>query len=224
VTKLLHSWNFTAQKPAFRAYEQSPAAVRRWIEQQYPAIRQAAKRQCGLIFWLDETGMRSQHQAGTSFSPRGKTPLIKRSGQRFSLNMVSAISNRGHLVFMIVEGSFNGKVFIKFLSKLIKTIGVKVFVIVDGHPVHREKQVGKWLEAHRKQIALSFLPSYSPELNVDEYFNQDLKTNLVGKIRPHNKRQLKMMAQAFTRKTKRNPQKVKRYFHAKAVRYAIQVH
>jgi len=221
VAKLLHSWNFTAQKPAFSAYEQSPEAVRRWIEQQYPAIQQAAKKQGRLIFWLDETGMRSQHQAGTSFSPRGTTPLIKRSGQRFSLNMISAISNKGQLIFMIVDGSFNGKVFIKFLSKLIKTIKVKMFVIADQHPVHREKQVGKWLEAHPKQIALSFLPPYSPELNVVEYFNQDLKTNLVGKVRPHNKQQLKMMAAAFTRKTKRNPQKVKKYFHAKAVQYAI---
>ena len=221
MAKLLHSWNFTAQKPAFSAYEQSPEAVRRWIEQQYPAIQQAAKKQGRLIFWLDETGMRSQHQAGTSFSPRGTTPLIKRSGQRFSLNMISAISNKGQLIFMIVDGSFNGKVFIKFLSKLIKTIKVKMFVIADQHPVHREKQVGKWLEAHPKQIALSFLPPYSPELNVVEYFNQDLKTNLVGKVRPHNKQQLKMMAAAFTRKTKRNPQKVKKYFHAKAVQYAI---
>lgn len=221
MAKLLHRWNFTPQKPSFRAYEQSPAAVRIWIEQQYPAIKKEAKRQGGLIFWLDETGMRSQHQAGTSFSPRGKTPVIKRSGQRFSLNMVSAISNRGQLVFMIVDGSFNGGVFIQFLSKLITSIRVKVFVIVDGHPVHKEKQVSKWLDAHRKEIALSFLPSYSPELNVDEYFNQDLKTNLVGKIRPQNKQQLKTMAESFTRRKKRHPQTVKKYFHAKTVQYAM---
>lgn len=218
MSKLLHHWNFTTQKPAFRAYEQSPSKVRRWLEHQYPAIKQEAKRQHGLIFWLDETGIRSQHQAGTSFSPRGKTPVIKRSGQRFSLNMVSAISNRGHLVFMIVDGSFNGKVFIKFLSKLIDSIRAKVFVIVDGHPVHKERQVNKWLEAHLKKIALYFLPTYSPEPNPDEYFNQDLKTNLVGKVRPHNKLQLKAMAQSFTRRKKRNPKKVKKYFHAKKVR------
>jgi transposase len=220
VAKLLKRWNFTAQKPAFRAYEQSPRQVRKWLTEQYPAIKRKASKQHGLIFWLDEVGMRSQHQAGTTFAPKGKTPVMERTGQRFSLNMISAITNRGQLVFMVVEGSFNGAVFLQFLQQLIRAIRQKVFLIADSHPAHLEKKVVQWLEQHQQNIELFFLPYYSPELNPDEYFNQDLKTNVVGKARPHNKEQLKTRVKAFSNKKKRDPQKVKKYFHPKSVSYA----
>src|SRR3954471_17357812 len=110
VAKLLRRWGFTAQKPAFVAYEQSPAAVRRWLTEEYPAIRRRAQKQRSIVFWGDEAGMRSNHQAGTTYAPKGKTPVVKKSGQHFSLNMISAISNRGQLVFMVVDGRFNSEV------------------------------------------------------------------------------------------------------------------
>jgi len=103
VAKLLKGWGFTPQKPAFRAYEQSPKQLRQWLEHQYPAIKRRAAKQDAVILWLDEVGMRSQHQAGTTYAVKGKTPVLPRTGQRFSLNMISAISNRGKMVFMVVH-------------------------------------------------------------------------------------------------------------------------
>jgi transposase-like protein len=129
----LGKWHFTYQKPAVVAYEQSRTEVQLWIKQRYPLIRQKAKKQRGIIFWADEVGMRSQHQAGKSFAPKGQTPVIKKSGQRFYLNMISALSNKGQLVFMIVRQRFNYRVFICFLDKLLKqAAGTKVFLIADG--------------------------------------------------------------------------------------------
>jgi transposase len=218
---LLHRWNFTPQKPTFRAYEQNSREVRRWLEQQYPAIRRKAQRQHGAIFWLDETGIRSQHQAGTTYAPKGKTPVIPRSGQRFSVNMISAITNTGTLVFMMVDGKFNGEVFLQFLHKLIKSTIRKVFLIADCHPVHEQTKVELWIAGHQEKIELFFLPAYSPELNPDEYFNQDLKTNVVGKFRPASKEQMIAKVKAFSNSKKRKPQKVTNYFHVKAVRYAM---
>jgi DDE superfamily endonuclease len=194
--------------------------VRRWLQQQYPAIKRKAQRQHGTIFWLDETGIRSQHQAGTTYAPKGKTPVIPRSGQRFSVNMIAAITSTGTLVFMVVDGKFNGMVFLAFLHKLIKSTSHKVFLIADRHPVHEQSKVEQWVTDHQGKIELFFLPGYSPNLNPDEYFNQDLKTNLVGKARPENKQQLIVLVKAFSNKKKRHPQKVMKYFHAKAVRYA----
>jgi transposase len=220
VQKLLARWNFTPQKPAYRAYEQDPAEVRRWRKSQYPVIRQKASKQRGIIFWLDETGMRSQHQAGTTYAPKGRTPVVEKTGKRFYLNMISAITSGGRLEFMVVDGSFKGKVFITFLEKLIRAAGRKVFLIADSHPVHIQKKVRTWLWDHKKEIELFLLPTYSPELNPDEYFNQDLKTNLVGKARPRNKTQLKTLVKNFTYRKRRNPQKVKKYFHPKTVAYA----
>jgi transposase len=218
---LLHRWNFTPQKPTFRAYEQNSREVRRWLEQQYPAIRRKAQRQQGTIFWLDETGIRSQHQAGTTYAPKGNTPVIPRSGQRFSVNMIAAITNTGTLVFMVVDGTFNGEVFLHFLHKLVKSTVRKVFLIADGHPVHEQNKVELWIDRHQENIELFFLPGYSPELNPDEYFNQDLKTNVVGKFRPASKEQLIAKVKAFSNSKKRNPQKVIKYFHANSVRYAM---
>jgi transposase len=220
VGKLLSRWGFTAQKPAFRAFEQDPEQVRKWLQQRYPAIKKRAQKEHGRVFWLDEVGMRSGHQAGTSFAPKGRTPVIEKTGKRFSLNMISAISNAGQLVFMIMDGNFNGAVFVLFLQRLIRYSRQKVFLIADTHPAHIEKKVGQWLGQHKKNIELFFLPTYSPELNPDEYFNQDLKTNLVGKARPRNKEELKVQVKAFANRKKRNPQKVKKYFHPTSVAYA----
>lgn len=220
VRHLLKSWGFTAQKPAFRAYEQSAKEVRQWLKRAYPALKRRAKKQQGIVFWLDEVGMRSQHQAGTTYAPRGKTPVLPRTGQRFGINMISAISNRGQMIFMVVEESFNGVAFIKFLHKLRRSVKRKVFLIADRHPVHVQRQVQSWLQAHRRVIELILLPTYSPELNPDEYFNQDLKTNGVGKPRPKNKEQLSELAEKFANGKKRHPEKVKGYFHPNAVAYA----
>ena len=222
MAKLLKRWGFTAQKPAFRAYEQSPWQVRRWLKEQYPAIRRKAQRQHGLIFWLDETGMRSGHQAGATYAKKGKTPVLKKTGKRFSLHMISAITNGGRMVFMVVDGRFNGAVFVRFLQQLVKSTRQKLFLIADNHPVHLQKTIMQWTEHQKGKIELFFLPTYSPELNPDEYFNQDVKTNVVGKSRPGSKKELKKAVEAFSNAKKTNPHKIKRYFHAKPVKYAAK--
>jgi hypothetical protein len=68
----LARWGFTAQKPLRRAYEQDPAAVRRWLRRDYPAIAARAKVEGGAIFWGDETGLRSDDVRGRSYAPRGR--------------------------------------------------------------------------------------------------------------------------------------------------------
>lgn len=221
VAKLLGKWNFTYQKPTVIAYERSPAEVQRWIKQRYPLIKQKAEKQRGVVFWVDEAGMRSQHQAGKSFAPRGKTPIVKKSEQRFYLNMISALSNKGQLVFMIAKQNFNYRVFISFLEKLLNGVaGRKVFLIADNHPAHKHNKVMQWIEEHKRKIELFFLPSYAPQLNPDEYFNQDIKTNAVGKQRPKSKEEMKKLVDPFARSKKKRPEKVKAYFHPSSVNYA----
>ena len=153
------------------------------------------------VLWLDEVGMRSQHQAGTTYAVKGKTPVLPRTGKRFRVHMISAISNPVQLVFMVVDGPFNAVVIIRFLQKLLRSVKRKVFLIADRHPVHGERKVEQWL-------------------NPNEYFNQDLKTNGVGKARPTNKQELKTLAEWFANEKKKNPEKVKKYFHPNNVAYA----
>ena len=220
VGRYLKSWGYTPQKPISKAFEQNPEKVKEWLEQQYPAIKKKAVKQNAVIYFEDEVGMRSDHQAGKSYAPKGQTPVIKKTGQRFSLNMVSAISNKGHVEFMILDGTFNGKVFLEFLPRLIRHKQQKIFLVVDGHTAHKTKEVQAWLEEHKNSIELFFLPPYSPELNAQEYVNQDLKTNVIGKKRPINKAQMKNNVEEFMNKRKNDRRQVQKYFHEKHVRYA----
>jgi transposase len=220
VGRYLGRWGFTPQKPVRRAYERNDAAVQRWLEEEYPAIRKQAKREKARIYWADEMGLRSDHQAGRSYAPRGKTPAIAGTGQRFGCNVLSAITNRGHLDFMVFKKRFTASVFIRFLRRLVRQTRRKVFIIVDRHPVHRSQKVRKWLGEHPTQIRLFFLPGYSPELNPDEMVNQDVKTNAVGRKRARNLAQLMGHARRYLEHRRANPDSVKRYFHESSVRYA----
>lgn len=220
VGRYLKSWGYTPQKPITKAFEQKPERVKQWLEKEYPAIKKRAQKEKAVIYFGDETGMRSDHQAGRSYAPAGETPVIKKTGQRFSLNMISAISNRGHLQFMIMEGRFNSEVFQTFLKRMIKYSKQKIYFITDGHPAHKTKKLNEWLAQNKKRIEVFFLPPYSPELNAQEYVNQDVKTNVIGKKRPINKEQMKNNVEDFMKKRKKNKKQVQKYFHVSHVRYA----
>jgi len=220
VGRYLQHWGFTPQKPLRRAYERDPGAVRRWLRKQYPAIRAWARREQATIFWGDETGMRSDHQAGRSWGRRGATPVIPGTGKRFRCNLISALTNRGKLAFMVFERTFTTAVFVAFLRRLLRHTGRKVFLIVDEHPVHGAAAVARWVARHRQRLRLFFLPGYSPDLNPGEFLNQDVKTNAVGRKRPREKVELMGNVRRYLWSTQRRPAKVRRYFHHPSVRYA----
>lgn len=220
VGRYLKSWGYSPQKPISKAFEQKPEKVKQWLEEEYPSIQKKAKKEKAVIYFGDETGMRSDHQTGRSYAPKGETPIIKRTGQRFSLNMISAISNRGHLQFMIIDGQFNGELFIEFLKRMIRYSKQKIYFVTDGHPAHKTKKLNEWLEKNKTRIEVFFLPPYSPELNPQEYLNQDVKTNVIGKKRPVNKAQMKNNVNEFMNKRKKDKRQVQKYFHEKHVRYA----
>lgn len=222
VGRYLKDWGMTPQKPAKRALQQNPEAVKRWLETEYPAIRAQAKAEEADIHWGDECGFRSDHQSGTTWGLKGHTPVVPGTGDRFSVNMISTVNNRGLLRFMIYGGSFTSDVFIKFLDRLLKSTDRKVFLIVDNHSVHRSKAVKEWLaeEKHSKWLRLFYLPPYSPQLNPDEYLNNDVKSNAVGRKRAQNKMELERNVRSNLQSTQRRPGKVKSFFRAKTVQYA----
>lgn len=220
VGRLLARWGFTPQKPARRAFEQDSQEVGSWLRRKYPAIRALARREKALIFWADEMGLRGDHAAGRSFSPQGQTPVIPGTGQRFRCNLISAITNRGQLQFMVFKQRFTTAVFLKFLRRLLRQNPRKIFLVIDSHPVHVAGVTLRWFKAHRATLRVYFLPGYSPELNPDEYLNQDVKTNAVGRTRPLDRKEMIGNVRAYLRSTQASRSLVKRYFHAEPVRYA----
>jgi transposase len=220
VGRYLRRWGFTPQKPLRRAYERDPAAVGRWLKESYPTLRAQAKRERAEIYWADEMGLRSDHQAGRSYGRRGETPVIPGTGRRFGCNMISAITNRGNMQFMVFKDRFTTPVFLKFLRRLVRQIKRKAYLIADSHPVHRSASVKRWVAKNAKRIRLEFLPEYSPQINPDEYLNQDVKTNAVGRRRPPTQMAMIADVRAYLRSTQKQPSIVESYFHHADVRYA----
>ena len=216
----LNHWGFTPQRPLRRAYEQVPAAVRRWLARDYPAIRERARREKAEIHWEDEMGVRSQDQRGRSYGRRGHTPTIPGTGQRFGCNMISTVTNRGQMSFMIFQESFRNSVLLRFLQRLVRQAKRKVFLIWDRHPVHQAAAVERWLRGHAAQIEVFPLPTYSPELNPGEYLNQDVKSNAVRRRRPHDKPEMMLDLRSYLHSTQGHPEIVRSYFRHRSTKYA----
>ena len=220
VGKYLARWGFTAQKPIRRAYEQDPVAVRRWLRQDYPEIVKRAKQAHGIVVWGDETGVRADDVRGRSYAPRGRTPVVRVCQTRIKLSLITAVTNKGELRWMIVDGAVNAPTFLRFLERLIRDARGKVFLIVDRLKAHRARLVRDWLDAHRSEIEVHYLPSYSPELNPDEGVNADLKQALPRQEPARSKEQLRRAADRHMRSLSRRPQRIRAIFRHPQFRYA----
>ena len=203
-----------------RATERQDEAVRAWLESTYPAIARRARAQGGEIHWADETGLSSRANYGRSFAPRGHTPIIRRPGKRFSQSMISSLTNRGKLRFMIYEGALKAPIFLDFLRRLVREAARKLFVIVDNLPVHRAHRVTAWVHDHADRIELCYLPSYAPEHNPDEFLNNDLKQAMARRRTPRDKAALKSGLTSYMRSLQQCPAKVRAFFQAPTVQYA----
>ncbi len=220
VGSYLRRWGFTPQKPLRNAYEQRPAAVQKWLKEEYPSIMQRAKREGAEIHWGDETGVRSDSQHGRGYSPRGKTPVIRLSAKRVSLNMISTVTNQGKVRFMIYQGTMNAQRLIKFFKQLTKNEERKLFIVLDNLRVHHAKLVKEWLAKNSKKIEVFYLPAYSPELNPDEYLNCDLKAGVHSKPPSRNIEMLKKKVKSHMIKLQKTPGRVKKYFEHHKIAYA----
>ena len=220
VGEYLKRWGFTPQKPLKRAYEQQPAKVRQWLDEDYPVIAQRAKAEGAEIHWGDETGVRSDSQHGRSYAPKGKTPVIRLSARRHALNMISTVTNQGKVRFMLYRETLNADRLLKFLKRLIKDAGRKVFLILDNLKVHHATRVTDWLAGHTEQIEVFFLPAYSPELNPDEYLNGDLKAGVHSKPPARDAAGLTKKVVSHMRKLQKSPERIKAYFKHPKIAYA----
>ncbi len=216
----LRRWGFTPQKPLKRAYEQQPAAVQKWLKAGYVDIAQRAKREGAEIHWGDETGVRSDSQHGRSYAPKGRTPVIRLSAKRTSVNMISTVTNQGKVRFMIYKEKMHGKILIKFMKQLIKGCDRKVFLILDNLRVHHAKDVKEWLASHHKEIEVFYLPSYSPELNPDEYLNCDLKAGVHSRPPSRSQGHLIRKVKSHMRKLQKLSGRVRNYFRHPKIAYA----
>jgi transposase len=220
VGEYLKRWNYTPQKPLKKAYKQNPKAVSAWLKEEYPTIAKRSKDEKAEIHWGDETGLCNDSYYGRSYAPRGETPAIKVHPRCQRVNLISTVTNQGKVRFMIYKDKMNSQTLIQFMNRLIKDSDRKVFLILDNLRVHHSHMVKDWLKDHETEIEIFFLPSYSPELNPDEYLNCDLKIGVHSKVPARTKEQLAKKTLSHLRKLQKMPGRVKNYFKHPKISYA----
>jgi transposase len=220
VGRLLRKLGLSPQRPLARACQRDPVLVETWLREQFPVIQKEAKRVGASIFFADEASVRSDYHSGTTWAPVGQTPIIERTGARHSLNMISAVSPRGEFRFMCHEGKFNTTLFIEFMQRLLHNRSTPIFLIMDGHPVHRAGAVRKFVTDNQDRIRLWRLPSYSPDPNSDELVWAHLKHHKIGKVAITGPDKMKQRVIAFLRSLQKTPALVRAMFQHPSVRYA----
>ena len=221
VRKYLKAWGFTVQRPATRYTSRDDVVVQRWLVEEYPKIAAAAKKAGAEIHWLDETGVNNQAIYQRSYALKGKTPVAGKPARREKISMISTVTNRGTARFRLFEGGLKQKLLIAFLEGLLKEASGMIYVIMDNLRVHKGAEVRAWAEQNVDRIRLFYLPSYAPDLNPDEYLNNDLKQNVhrVSGL-PRTKQELKSNVLRYMRHIQKSPAKVKSYFDARETKYA----
>jgi transposase len=220
VGEYLRRWGFTPQKPVRKAHKQDPKAVARWLKETYPGIQKRAAEEGGEIHWGDETGVRSTCQHSRGYARPGQTPELTVPGSRFSVNMISTITNQGKVRWMIYTGKMNAALFIVSLTRLIAGAVKKVFLIVDHLSVHEAAVVNQWLADKMDRIEIFYLPKYAPERNPDEYLNCDVKANINTDGLPKDRDELRGKLRRFMQRLAKLPARVASYFEHKCIEYA----
>jgi transposase len=216
----LRRWGFTPQRPVRRALEQNPERIRAWLAEDYPRLAAQAKAERAEIHWGDETGISNQASYGRSFAPKGQTPIVRRPGRRSTTSLISSLTNRGRLRFMVYEGALNAGLFLAFLKRLIKGAERKIFLILDNLRVHHAKPVQTWVAAHSDRIELVFLPPYAPEHNPDELLNQEVKRSLAKGPVPTTRSALQHSLRRLLYRLQKLPAKIRAFFKAPNTAYA----
>lgn len=221
VGRLLAQLGITAQKPLHRALERDEALVQKWLKTEYPKIKKMAQNEGADIYFGDAAHMRSDHHAGRTWGKKGETPVVESTGSRHGLSLISAITSKGHMRFMIKEkGGVNASVFIEFLKRLLVGEKRTIFLIVDRGPAHRAKKTKAFVATLDGRLKLFFLPPYSPDRNPDELVWKHLKADTVGRMVTTNKLNFKGNVVSSMRKLQHNPEKIRSFFQKPSLKYA----
>jgi transposase len=220
VGRLLSQLGLTCQKPLYRAIQRDESLVKKWVKKIFPDIKRRAKQEGADIFFGDAASIRSDHHAGKTWGIKGKTPVVVSTGARFSFSLLSAVSGRGLMRFMVTEGGVNSDVFITFLKRLVANAKRKIFLIVDNGPSHVSKKTKAFVASIKEKLELFYLPPYSPDLNPDELVWNHLKTNTVGRSIVKDKSDFKRQVRKSMKLLQNDKEKVRSFFKKKSLKYA----
>ncbi len=191
------------------------------LEKLFPAIRKRAKIRAAEIFFLDEAGVRSDVPLGKTWAPKGKAPEVNTSGQRRSINAISAVSMTGAFWYETYSYRLNKTTFLEFLKKFMKYRKKKVVLIMDKHPAHIAKIVSAYVQSLNGKLEIFFLPGYAPELNPDEFVWSHIKNNGVSKKSLKKGESFRKRVESDLQTVQSDPALVRSFFKADSVSYIM---
>jgi transposase len=221
LSEYINRWGYTPHRPVIYNKKQNSESVKKWIEEEYPKIKERAEAEDCEIYWCDETGIQNCCNYEIGYAPKGQTPVAKLSPtQKIKVNLVSAINSRGKLHFMMYDEKMNQQRYIVFMGRLIKESDKKVFLISDNLNVHHGEIVKEWCKHNSDKIEMFYIPSYSPDLNPDEYFNGTLKRLVEKEGNIDSKAKLDKTVKDVAEKIQADQRLVANLFNAKSVAYS----
>lgn len=205
IMRLFKKLNLSPQKPERFAQQKNRAEVRKWLREEWPKIEEHRRKWQAMLYFQDESGISLTPVLGRTWAPRGKTPKVMVTANRGGFCVASAISPTGKLIFRIEKGRVNSEKHIEFLKNIIKQHpNRKIIVIEDKAPPHRAKKVSEFAEQNKKRFAIYKLPSYSPELNPDEYVWKYLKAYQLKTHQAQNTPELKHLVKRKMQSIQKN--------------------
>jgi transposase len=221
VSRLMKKMGLSPQVPLYRSYKQDPKKVNYYLKQRYPKAVAWAKENGATIFFADESRVRADGHRGTTWATIGETPVVKDSGDRFGLNMISAVSAQGQMYFECFEKMMESQRFIDFLKNLREAAAQPILVIVDGGSYHKSKAVKEFLKKEGEELGIKvvLLPPYSPELNPDEQVWNQAKRE-IGSQSLNTKKNLREAVERALQAIQTSVKMVQSFFLLRDTKYA----
>ena len=209
------------QRPVKRANKQDEKQIDAWLNEEFPGISERAKAENAEIFFGDEVGIQNTANYAKGYAPVGKTPIVRVEAKKMKINMLSAISKRGKLRFVLYKDNMNAGKLIDFMRRLVRDADKKVFFVLDNLRVHHSKKVTAWLLKHKVEIEVFYLPPYAPEYNPDELLNSDLKRGVGNRAMPKTEIDLEHNVRSHLKALQLRPEKIQSFFGAELTNYAV---
>ena len=211
--RLFKRLRLSPQKPERLASQRDRVAIRKWKREEWPKIEEHRRRWQAMLYFQDESGISLTPVLGRTWAPKGKTPKVIVTGKRGGICVTSAISPAGKLIFRIEKGKINADKHIEFLKQIMKQhLSRKIIVIEDRSPVHRAKKVDNFVEQNNKKLAIYRIPSYAPELNLDEHVWKYLKAYELKTHQAKNTAELKHLVKRKMQSIQRRKKLIHSFF------------
>ena len=222
VSRLLGHLGLSPQRPLYKSYKQDPKKIEKYLQETFPEVVERARELDAEIYFVDEAAVRSDAHRGWTWGKIGETPVVRDSGARFGLKVISAVTLRGDMRFSFIEDKMNSARFIQFLKKLRKDAARPIIVIADNARYHHSKETQKFIEAQAHGILMAFVPAYSPELNPDEQVWNHAKARL-SKLPVLNAQGMKKCLASILRSIQKQKSLIKSFFRLADTKYIAEI-